>query len=108
MVIAGIIAVRRVIQSQNARLYARLALRYGWLPQYFPDYFNYGGCIKWYFYPTEASAIAVIYTLFLALVLYLKSQLKIYLKYFWNPLLPLQCLVINWFFDGNVMGNVKR
>ncbi len=20
-------------------------------PQYFPDYFNYGGCIKWYFYP---------------------------------------------------------
>lgn len=45
-------------------------------PQYFPDYFNYGGVLSGIFTPTEASAIAVIYTLFLALVLYREISVK--------------------------------
>ncbi|VED50127.1 transporter [Escherichia coli] len=45
-------------------------------PQYFPDYFNYGGVLSGIFTPTEASAIAVIYTLFLALVLYREISVR--------------------------------
>ncbi len=71
-------------------------------PQYFPDCVNYGCVLSGIFTPTEASAIAVIYTLSLHWFFIVKSQLKIYLKYFGIRYYHCNCLVINWFFDGNV------
>ena len=68
-----------------------------------------GDVLSGIFTPTEASAIAVIYTLFLALVLYREISVKDLPKIFLESVIyHCNCLVINWFFDGNVMGNVKR
>lgn len=76
MVIAGIIAVRRGYPKPERPTLRRWRCDMDGYPQYFPDYFNYGGVLSGIFTPTEASAIAVIYTLFLALVLYREISVK--------------------------------
>lgn len=76
MVIAGIIAVRRDYPKPERPTLRRAGVAI-WMA--IPSIFLIiliMGCIKWYFTPTEASAIAVIYTLFLALVLYREISVK--------------------------------
>lgn len=91
MVIAGIIAVRRGYPKPERPTLRRAGVAI-WMaiPSIFLIVLIMGGVLSGIFTPTEASAIAVIYTLSLHWFFIVKSQLKIYLKYFWNPLLPLQ------------------
>ncbi len=91
MVIAGIIAVRRGYPKPERPTLRQAGVAI-WMaiPSIFLIVLIMGGVLSGIFTPTEASAIAVIYTLFLALVLYREISVKDLPKIFWNPLLPLQ------------------
>ncbi|WP_252344219.1 TRAP transporter large permease, partial [Escherichia coli] len=77
MVIAGIIAVRRGYPKPECPTLRQAGVAI-WMaiPSIFLIILIMGGVLSGIFTPTEASAIAVIYTLFLALVLYREISVK--------------------------------